>query len=350
MRQRFLFPGASPIVVLAAGILAGATGSTAVAEESVSGLWKILVTQENSQRDYYLELKQEGTAVVGVFASPRSGKYPFEGGSFDGKKLRIDVNRKMGERTVVYGIEAEMAGSGKLEGKLLIGGNEAGTLVVTRQGCLVQGRWKVVTKTGDGREYESAITLIEEEGALRGKMVSRLGVIDLKSATFEGDKLKFEIVLPMQGNEVPFIVESTLKDANTLVGRWKAKDADFSGDWSGTRTVKEEGPAVEADPELAGKWYGVAKKPDGTGETFELEIVAGEKGLAAKCRVGKDDVEVKDFRAAGKKIEAVVPYREDGEEIKVKIEGQLKDGVLGGKWSVETGETGEWSARKPTSL
>jgi hypothetical protein len=330
------------------------TATTLALETSLSGRWKVLVDPDNAKRDYFLELKQEGNKVSGALISPRSGKYPFDGGSFAEGKLRFKVERKREETTQVLTVEAALK-DGKLEGTVDIDGASLPVLI-TRAGSPVAGKWNAVSKSPQGQEHPSTLELAEDAGgALKGKSTGAQGTIDLESVSFDGEKFTFEIVLPIQGNNVPFVVNATLKDANTLSGRWKTKDADISGEWSATReAAKPAAPhaPVEVAKGLAGKWYAVSVLPGQKKMNLQLEIELDGDKVKGKVHMPKQSLEIQNGKASGSKVELSVTYRDDSGEVTVKLEGELKpdDEVLSGKWSSGRGEQGEWSGRKRTEL
>ena len=346
--------------VLSVGSLAGfapfflATTRALALETSISGRWKVLVDPENAKRDYFLELKQEGNKVSGALISPRSGKYPFDGGTFADGKLRFKVERKREESTELWTVEAALK-DGKLEGTVDNGTFQAAVLI-TRAGSPVAGKWKAVSKSPQGQEHPSTLELTEDAtGVLKGKSTGELGTIDLEPVAFDGEKFTFEIVLPIQGNNVTFVVNATLKDANTLSGRWKTKDADISGEWNATREVEKAAPPhppAEVAKGLAGKWYAVSVLPDQKKMNIQLELELDGDKVRGKLHMPKQSLDIQDGKASGSKIELSVTNHDDKGDFAVKLEGELKEHgeVLAGKWSSARGEQGEWSGRKRTEL
>ena len=340
-------PRSSALLFVLAAIMIPAP--LTAAEESVSGRWKVVVTQGESKKDYYLELKQDGEKVTGALVSPRSGKSPFEVGSLKDKKLRVEVPRKMGENTVLFVVEATFTGSGKLEGKLIVDGTESGTVVVTREGSPLAGKWNVTTKTPQGEEFTSTLEISSEGDALKGKVTGRFGSLDLKEMKFDGEKLAAELVMPVDGNETAFVVTATLKDANTLAGTWKVKDADFSGEWTATR----EAAAAARKPiakEVAGRWFGVTDVPGQGKIAFSIEIKLDGENVAARFGIGGFSADIGQISAEGTRFSATFQYQMGGMTAEVKAVGELKDSVLSGKWTAQSGETGEWSAQKPARM
>lgn len=352
-------------LVLSLGSLAGfcllaprSAIALAPAEASLSGRWKVVVDPGNLNKEYVLELKQDGSKVSGTLISPRNGsKDAFEGGSFTDGKLRFKVERKKEESTQVWTIEVALK-DGKLEGTV-DNGEFHGAVLITRAGSPVAGKWNVVSKSPQGQEYAATLELTADaNGALKGKYTSQLGTIDLESASIDGEKFTLEVVLPIQGNNVPFVINATLKDSNTISGRWKTKDADISGEWNATREAppapKADSPhaPVEVAKGIAGKWFGVSILPDQKKINIQLEIELDGDKVKGKAHQGNNNLEIQNGKASGNKIEFSITHKDDNGEMQIKIEGELKHNgeVLGGKWSSSRGEQGEWSARKRTEL
>ena len=333
-------------------VVAALSGSPAALEAAdapqIAGTWKVLVEGE---RDYILELKTEGEKVSGTFISPRSGRYPIESGKYSGGKLRIEVPRRGEEATRVFVIEAEWKGE-RFEGTLHVNGEGAGTLTVTREKrpASLAGKWKVLSKTSDGQEYESEMDLTEAEGRLRGKATSELGTIDLRELSFEDNKLSFQITLPIQGNDTAFQVNAELKDEKTLEGRWKVRDADITGEWIAARESapeKQPEPAKDAAGKgIEGEWFGISTHPDGQKRGFLLSFKPHGDSFTGTLRSSEgQEHELKNVKVQGSKLEFSIDL--GGNE--GKIEGELKEGVLAGKWSIGS-ESGGWTSRKPASF
>jgi hypothetical protein len=343
---------------LLAGAVCLAQSASTLAEDSISGRWKLTVTQEGASRDYYLELVSKGTSVSGTFVSPRSGRYAFEGGSFAEGKLSLSVNRDLSGKIGVYLIEAAAAPEGKFEGKLTVDGKPSGTIVLVRDGSPIAGKWDVISKTKEGRTHESTLEVLDEGGTLKAKSVSRLGEIAVKSIQFDGVALSIEMDLPLDGNQVPFAISAKLAGSNRFEGTWRAKEADFSGEWSATRAGPEAAPAplpapapvVEVPSAFAGKWYGVAQRLDGAREAFTLAFEVAEGKLAAVATVKQGEVRLPQVKLEGTSFELELPWNEDGTTVELKLTGKLEDGVLRGRWTAATGESGEWMAQRPVTL
>lgn len=317
----------------------------------LGGTWKLLVEGE---RDYILELKGEGEKVSGTFFSPRSqSKHPIETGKYSGGKLRLEVPRKGEDATRVFVIEAEWKGE-RFEGTLHVNGEAAGSVTLSREKrpASIAGKWKVVSKTSEGQEYASVMDLAEAEGKLGGKASSDLGTFELGHLIFDEGKLSFVITLPIQGNDTAFEVNAALKDEKTLEGRWKVRDADITGEW---RAEREAAPEKTPEPAkdtagskggLEGEWFGVSTHPDGQKRGFRMTFKRQGDSVVGTLHPDEgQEHELKDVKVQGTKLEFSIELGEN----KGKVEGELKDGVLAGKWAIGS-ESGEWRSRKPASF
>ncbi|HVR73042.1 MAG TPA: hypothetical protein VMT52_01865, partial [Planctomycetota bacterium] len=261
-------PQRTSVVTVLAGFLLGALHTVlgAAPEVSLSGRWKLLNERQGQKKEYFIVLHHEGEKLSGTWVSPRTGMQTIESGTFKDGKLALKVTRKLEETTRVYAVEAEQKETGKLEGRLTIDGRAAGPVVMTRSASPAAGKWNVISKAPDGgREYPSTIEIAEEGGKLTGKSSTQIGEFRLQALKMDGEKLTFELTLPIGGNDVTFVVTTEFEGGNRLLGRWKVKDAEFTGEWTATRekapaevtepTKPAEPAKPSADQGLAGKWY-----------------------------------------------------------------------------------------------
>lgn len=331
-------------------------------EATVAGSWKIVVKQGERSRDYYVELEQAGDRVKGVFVSPRSGRYPFQEGNFREGQLKLTVPRRFENRTFQYVITARLREDGSLAGKLTIDGKASGEVHVSRVFTAV-GKWNVTVKSTDGAEsYASTLEVTKDkEGKLGGKSKSEMGDFAIRNVKVQGEKFSFDIALEFDGNRVDFAVAATFKDANTMVGRWMAKEnQDVSGEWRAKRVpvaaaVKPkaastqkpaEKPALKNSP-LVGRWSGRTETPNGEVVRFTVELEADGDRLSGTMRFGKRPQPIRDVKVRGRRLEFFVDFESEGQTYEVEIEGSLegKDRMKG-RWFAD-GAEGEWTARRP---
>jgi hypothetical protein len=350
------------VFLSAAGTVLTTSPPVAAADDaSITGRWKVSVTTDEGNKEYYLELKHEGDKVNGAVISPRTGTYPFEGGKFSKGVLRLEVERKREETTQKFVIEAKWQDGGRFAGKLVIDGNAAGDITIERAAAEspapgkspgkspVAGKWNVVTKTADGNEYTSQLEINEIEKGIAGKSKSQLGEIDVKAISFEGKTLSFDLVLPINGNDVAFEIKAELKDADTLAGRWKTKEADFSGDWNAIREKPAAQPTATpagASP-LSGAWYGVTSQGQDK-VNYRLVLEASGVHLTGKIHAHDMEFPILEGRADGNKFQFVIEVGDDKQ--KVKVEGTLEGELVKGRYVTPSGDGGEFSARRPARL
>ncbi len=331
---------------------------SAFTDDSISGRWKFSIQIEEQIKEYDLVLEQDGNKFSGELITPRGGrKDAFEGGSIEGGWLKFEVKLEAGEACAC---ELEKKSAWKFEGKLLVSGRSPFPAVITRaiSRDAVVGRWSVVSINTDGKEFPSTLELAEKSGVLTGTSTSReLGTIVLEKVSFDGEKLEFELTLPIEGNKVSFRIVAELRKPDKLEGRWKTRDADFSGDWTATREVSP----VAASPAgktvqplvakaLSGKWHAIAETPGGK-KAIVIELALDGEKVSGKTHTSRGAAELKGGKVAGKKVEFSFLYKMDEGEVEVKVEAELQeDGVLKGSWSIPGGAGGSFLGMKPVLL
>jgi hypothetical protein len=343
---------------LGVSLAAVATPRAARGEDPVSGTWKVLVEERGQAREYYLEVTQKGKDLTGTFVSPRSGKFPFTKGSYAAGKLSVSVPRRSGDATRVYEIAAEVKAPGRLEGVLRVDGQDRGTAIVTPVPDPV-GEWQVVTKSPDGdNEYRSTLTVRADGNALKGSSATQLGDFALDAVAVKDGKLVFEITLPIDGNDVPFVVTAAFHAPNALSGTWKVRDADFSGAWHATREPAVAAAAAEAAPlpsaaaaaSVLGRWQAETRREEGDVIRFRLELEAAGGGASGKVHFPRGSATLEDLKLETRSFRCRFRYVND-EGTQVDLEGEL-DGadVLRGRWTTPGGDGGTFAARRTTLL
>lgn len=359
-------------VTVLAGFLLGAIHTVlgAAPEVSLSGSWTLLNEREGEKKEYHIVLHHEGEKLSGTWVSPRTGMQTIESGTFKDGKLALKVTRRREETTRVYTVEAEQNETGKFEGRLTIDGHAAGPVVMTRSTSPAAGKWSVISKAPDGgREYPSTIEIAEEGGKLTGKSASQLGEFSLQALKMEGEKLSFELTLPIGGNDVTFVVTTEFEGGNKLLGRWKVRDAEFTGEWTATREKapaevaappKPAEPAVAKPAEpakpgvaqgLAGKWYALTETSSEGKTSFQLDLRIEGDQVAGKFTSKNSKADIHHGKAHGSKLELSFTITTgEGAEVEVKMEAELDaQQILRGKWSAGS-ETGEFTGRKSIKL
>ena len=315
--------------------------SSSLSAESVDGRWKAVLEAQGNERDYFVELSAKNGNVRGSFISPRSGKYPIEKGSFDGKTLKFSVEREYNGSPVLVDIEANLQGDGKLAGDVGAQGNDFATIVLTRMPSPV-GSWAVKSESPDGsREYESSLVVSMKDGAYAARVSGQLGELKVDSLKWKGEAIVLAFTLPTDERDVPIAVEAKFKDADALVGEWSAEgnDQTYTGSWKATRVRN-----------LAGSWEVEASTDDGESDTSQLVFSNTDDGFKGKYsgRVG-DNIDLSAVRLEGSKVHVELKVELEGNEVTFIVDAKFDSAdSLVGKWRVKDNDefSGPWKARR----
>lgn len=384
--------------IVAAFLLSGfITPLFAYSEEvKLDGTWVITVDDRGRQRDYYLELKQDGEKVSGTFISPRSGSYAIKEGSFAKGGLKLVIPRDFGDVVRVFEVEARLGKDGSFTGTLTVDGNEGGGVVIRKDNTrpTVVGRWTARASSKDGEPVRSMIEIAaDKDGKLSGRSLSDSGEFPLQAVKFDGKKLSYSLVIDFSGEKVTFVVEAELKGRFLMSGKWFDKaDSKFGGSWTaslasaGERAQRPEGrerpggnrrPEGRGRPEggerpeggrrpegqrgegrprsagaaFVGKWYADVEMPDGEAQKFVFNFqLAGEKVGGSVKAGGGSSFKILGGSVEGRKITFRIAYNLDGVDVEVELVGELKGrGSITGSWTAE-GEEGEWKGARSRTL
>ena len=376
--------------------------SPASAEEpKLAGTWVLTVDGRGGQRDYYLELKQDGSKVSGAFISPRSGSFAIKEGTLKDGALKLVVPRNLGDAVRIFEILAKLGSDGTFKGTLTVDGNDGGGVVIKKDNTkpTVVGRWMASAGSKDGEPVRSMVEITAgKDGKLSGRSFSDRGEFPLKDVKLDGKKLSYSLVLDFEGEKVTFVVEAELKGRFLMAGKWFDKaDAAFGGPWTanlaaaegGRRGARPQGnrrpegrqrpqggerpeggrrPEGRERPEsgrgeaggrrprsaaaaFVGKWYAAVEMPDGEEQKFVFNFqFAGEK-VAGSVKAGDgSSFKILGGSVEGRKITFKIEYNLDGIEVEVELQGALKGrGSIDGSWSAE-GEEGGWKGSRSQTL
>ncbi|MDA0814589.1 MAG: hypothetical protein O3C21_19615, partial [Verrucomicrobia bacterium] len=194
------------------------------------------------------------------------------------------------------------------------------------------GEWKAISVLPDGSELSSALILSGPNAELKGRFQSAEGdELEIGKVKADGKTLAMDFKMEIQGNTTDVAIESALKDANELSGKWIVKGADgnevASGDWSATREV-EQG--------YAGEWAVKAAVPEGGEYTGTLTLKKGEDGYTGSS-VSTDGTarELSTVKLEDKSIVFTVPFDAEGLAGIITVSAKEKeDGSLSGTWSL----------------
>ena len=367
-------------------------------ELKLAGTWVLTVDARGGQRDYYLELKQDGSKVSGAFISPRSGSFAIKEGTLKDGALKLVVPRNLGDAVRIFEILAKVGADGIFKGTLTVDGNDGGGIVIKKDNTkpTVVGRWMASAGSKDGEPVRSMVEITaDKDGKLSGRSFSDSGEFPLKDVKVDGKKLSYSLVLDFGGEKVTFVVEAELKGRFLMAGKWFDKaDASFGGAWTANLAAAEgarrgarpqgnrrpegrerpqggerpeggrrpegrerpEGQRGEGRPRSAvaafvGKWYADVEMPDGEAQKFVFNFqLAGEKvGGSVKAGDGSS-FKILGGSVEGRKITFKIAYNLDGVDVEVELAGELKGrGSITGSWTAE-GEEGEWKGARSKTL
>ena len=361
-------------------------------ELKLAGTWVLTVDARGGQRDYYLELKQDGSKVSGAFISPRSGSFAIKEGTLKDGALKLVVPRNLGDAVRIFEILAKLGADGTFKGALTVDGNDGGSIVIKKDSTrpTVVGRWMASAGSKDGEPVRSMIEITaDKDGKLSGRSFSDSGEFPLKDVKLDGKKLSYSLVLDFGGEKVTFVVEAELKGRFLMAGKWFDKaDASFGGSWTANLAAAEgarrgarpqgnrrpegrerpqggerpeggrrpEGQRGEGRPRSAvaafvGKWYADVEMPDGEAQKFVFNFqLAGEK-VAGSVKAGDgSSFKILGGLVEGRKITFKIAYNLDGVDVEVELVGELKGrGSITGSWTAE-GEEGEWKGSRSKTL
>ncbi|MEC8934256.1 MAG: hypothetical protein VX958_02225 [Planctomycetota bacterium] len=369
-------------------------------ELKLAGTWVLTVDARGGQRDYYLELKQDGSKVSGAFISPRSGSFAIKEGTLKEGALKLVVPRNLGDAVRIFEILAKLGADGTFKGALTVDGNDGGSIVIKKDSTrpTVVGRWMASAGSKDGEPVRSMIEITaDKDGKLSGRSLSDSGEFPLKDVKVDGKKLSYSLVLDFGGEKVTFVVEAELKGRFLMAGKWFDKaDASFGGAWTANLAAAEgarrgarpqgnrrpegrerpqggERPEGGRRPEgrerpesgrgeaggrrppstvaFVGKWYADVEMPGGEEQKFVFNFqLAGEK-VAGSVKAGDgSSFKILGGLVEGRKITFKIAYNLDGVDVEVELVGELKGrGSITGSWTAE-GEEGEWKSSRSRTL
>lgn len=386
-------------VFIAAGFfLSGfvAPVSAPAEEVKLDGAWVITVDDRGRQRDYFLELRQDGSKVSGTFISPRSGAFAIKEGTFQKDALKLVVPRSLGGAERIFEFTAKLGADGVFKGTLTVDGNEGGVVVIKKDNTkpTVVGRWIARAAGKDGDEPLQSVVEItaDKEGKLGGRSLSDSGDFPLSAIKFDGKKLSYALVIDFGGEKVTFGVEAEFKGRFLLSGRWFDKaDAKFGGTWTanrapaggrGGRGQRPEGrgrpeggrPEGREGPEgqrpegggrgegsrrrprstaaaFVGKWYADVEMPGGEKQKFVISLELSGNKVAGTIKAGDGAAfKILSGSVEGRRITFKINYVLDGVDTEVELKGELEGrGSIQGTWGAE-GEEGKWAAKRALTL
>jgi hypothetical protein len=215
----------------------------------------------------------------------------------------------------------------------------------------ISGRWKLVLVRRD-RRRKFRIVFRQEGTRVSGSFVDRRGRESLiEVGSFKDGKLEFQVKREFEGKPRVFTIAAELKDSGKMQGRISMDGRDV-GRVVFTRRARRAEPApIVPLEELAGTWYALAATPGGAKKDCQLVLTAKNGQLAGKFRFDGRSTELRDIRLKGDKLQFLFPFRLNDVDTLVRVEAQLHDnGLLKGKWTASSRESGEFTAQQPVEL
>ena len=238
------------------------------------GYWRLTWETDESQREYYLDLREDGDKITGSFISPRSGGYPVKSATVSGEKAKIVVLRKYGGVPVELNIEGEFDGKRTIHGTVGAQGNKMGDVSMRRLPDPL-GAWVVKSVAANGTVRESVLKVARTKAGYTGTFVRGGRSTKAKAVAWKADHLVMEVSLPAGGREITFAIDAEFANRNTLKGRWTVGDR-ASGEWTASRESQE--PLHNP----VGRWTAGSRAKSGVGtKESVLEIAAEGSGYTA---------------------------------------------------------------------
>ena len=101
------------------------------------------------------------------------------------------------------------------------------------------GRWKAVSRATSGvGSKESVLEIAADGSGYRATYSGERGEAEYRRVTCDGEEVRLELEVEVEGTPVTYVVTAEFRDANTLKGRWRVKDyREYAGEWMATRAV-----------------------------------------------------------------------------------------------------------------
>ena len=342
MRDRILVSLCGALFLL---VLGPASSRAAPPEENARllGYWKVTWESDESQRDYYLDLLEDGDKITGSFISPRSGGYPVKSASVSGEKVKIVVVRKYSGVSVELNIEGEFDGRRTIHGAVTARGNKVADLSMRRLPDPI-GAWAVKSVAPNGNVRESVLTVARTKAGFTGTFVQEGGSTEAKSVAWKADHLVIEISLPARDREITFAIDAEFSDRNTLKGRWTVGGSRASGEWSASREGKE--PLHSP----VGRWTAVSRAKSGVGSKESvLEIAADGSGYTATYSGERGEAKYRRVMCDGDELRLELEVEVEGTPVTYRVTAEFRDAnTLKGRWEVKDYReyAGEWMATR----
>ncbi len=309
--------------------------------ENIIGKWNAKAVTPNGPIELELEIKAEGTELVGTLAGFQ-GTVPLSNLKFEDPNLSLEVTLA-GSTFKLIGILKD----GKFDGKYeQVGTDFKGAWTAERKvasapamtASSISGSWNSIAVTPNG-DLAMRLDLKQDAETLTGTLGSEMGTIPIQAASFKENKLQFNVDI----GGTMYRVEANLAD-DKFSGQWSAVGGTDTGAWNATRKLASPVPAVASSAtNLDGVWTSTAATPDGNSIIFDLELKQAGDSLTGNAIAPEGKIPLQ----KGSFTKNVLSFEIEYAGATYRIQAELASGKLTGKWSaLNSPDTGAWSAAR----
>jgi hypothetical protein len=314
--------------------------------ESILGKWLAKAETPGGTVELEIELRQEGTQLVGTAAMFQS-PVPLKDLVFEEPNLAVQLT--------AGGLTFKLKGmikDGKFSGTYeQVGGDLKGPWSMERKAESaaaggISGAWDAVAVTTGG-DLQTVMDVKLDGQKVTGTVASAMGSVPIKEGTgsYKDGVLQYDI--EFGGNT--YRIEAALVEGK-FTGKWSTVGGTDTGVWTATR--KAAAPAAPAARlaaasttalPLEGRWTSVAITPSGP-INFEAKVAqSGETVTGEIITPDGNSIPIKNGKFANNSLTFEIDL---GGSV-FRMEATMTGGKLAGKWAAIGGtDTGEWSATK----
>ena len=216
---------------LAAACLALAVDAYAQTASSAAGVWNVTVQSPQGPASATAVLADENGRLTGMLSGDR-GQYPVEGTRTpDNITLRFTIRHDGSPLPITL---TAKPGAEALDGAVDFGGQESGTWTAKRAPSGdVTGAWVFSAKDTSGTPRTGVLTLLDQNGAVTGRLVIRSrGVDGVVKGTRADGTLELVTDAQVDGSSMSISMPGTV-GADGLNGTFSVEDV--SGTWTAVR-------------------------------------------------------------------------------------------------------------------
>ena len=307
------------------------------------GEWNVTSKSPNGEQTFEstLTIKHTDSGLKGQVKG-RLGEVDLESAAFDGAEFVVKFTLEFQGNDVPLSVRAEFKDEDHLVGRWMgTEGDFSGEWTAKRAAKPVDltGEWDVVSTVGE-EEYPSKLHVKKDGDAYKAVSVSdNLGENAYQSMTFKDGAIRGEIVLPIEGQDVTFVVEAKLEKAGRLAGVWVVKGNDeYTGRWVAERREPEKPKA-----NVFGEWDMTALV---NGDELDVNLKIGKDGDKVTGKVYRDEfsIDLYDIKISADTVKFSFDYGDGG--VRVDLVAKVEGGKLKGEWEAADGNSGEWRANR----